>query len=333
MNSIILSFIVPVFNTEISYLKKCFSPFIIHTDKRLELIVVDDGSDSTTAFFLEQYLPLLKVKYQLIHQKNCGQNSARNTGIENSNGRYVGFLDSDDLIEWKSLKKSLDILTDLDSDIVAFGVKEVDQKGNLIRIRNLSFDQVDSLKIKSYLLSCCQELWSFFLNKRCLAVNRPLYEGASIGEDLVSLFAFICNAKSFYIIDQIFYQYRSRSSSIMNTANVYQRLSIIYAFSQLIISLDKELFRDYYYELEWQAIYHILYVESGNFIKSNIRHLKYAKLLQLWVRIYFPNWKKNVLLARSKISKSISFKLITNNHLFLFGILWKIRLLLKQNNV
>lgn len=73
----------------------------------LELIVVDDGStDDTGRTLTDRYGPLIRYVYQ----ENAGESAARNHGIALSRGKYVGFVDSDDLWHPDKLKRQVEIL-------------------------------------------------------------------------------------------------------------------------------------------------------------------------------------------------------------------------------
>lgn len=92
-----VSVIMPVYNVE-NYIENSVKSIIDQTYKNIELIVVDDGSSDNSIYRAEKLLKDSQLKYKIIHQKNSGQGSARNTGLREANGEWVLFLDSDDIL-------------------------------------------------------------------------------------------------------------------------------------------------------------------------------------------------------------------------------------------
>jgi glycosyltransferase involved in cell wall biosynthesis len=88
------SVIIPTYNRA-SFVTKAVDSVLRQSFKDYEVIVVDDGSTDTTRQALQQYGNRITV----FHQANSGVSAARNRGIENANGKWIAFLDSDD--EWK----------------------------------------------------------------------------------------------------------------------------------------------------------------------------------------------------------------------------------------
>ena len=93
----LISIIVPIYNVE-KYLKKCIDSIINQTYKNLEIILVDDGSPDNCGKICDEYAKK-DNRIKVIHKENGGVSSARNVGVENATGEYIGFVDSDDYIE------------------------------------------------------------------------------------------------------------------------------------------------------------------------------------------------------------------------------------------
>ncbi len=87
-----VSVIIPAFNSE-RFIKETLDSVLHQTYKRLEIIVVDDGSTDNTAQQVEGYHS--SIRY--VRQDNAGVGSARNAGLRHASGDYIAFLDHDDL--------------------------------------------------------------------------------------------------------------------------------------------------------------------------------------------------------------------------------------------
>lgn len=92
-----ISVVIPVYNTEPNYIDKAINSVLNQTYKNIEIIVVNDGS--TDKATLEYLKTINNPDIKIINQENKGLGGARNTGIENSTGEYIGFLDSDDWLD------------------------------------------------------------------------------------------------------------------------------------------------------------------------------------------------------------------------------------------
>ena len=88
------SIIVPVYNIE-NYITECIESIITQTYQNFELILVDDESTDKSGEICDMYAKMYS-KIKVIHKKNGGLSSARNSGIDNSNGEYLMFIDGDD---------------------------------------------------------------------------------------------------------------------------------------------------------------------------------------------------------------------------------------------
>jgi glycosyltransferase involved in cell wall biosynthesis len=94
MNLPLISIIVPVYNAR-SYLDRTFRCLLSQTYPNLEIIIVDDGSTDGSAAVCDRYA---SAAIKVSHTPNRGASLARRTGLELSTGRFVTFMDSDDII-------------------------------------------------------------------------------------------------------------------------------------------------------------------------------------------------------------------------------------------
>lgn len=93
----LISIVVPVYNVK-DYLGKCLNSLLSQTYENLEIIIVDDGSTDGSNMICDKYAKTFN-QIKVIHKKNGGLSDARNVGIEKASGRYITFVDSDDVIE------------------------------------------------------------------------------------------------------------------------------------------------------------------------------------------------------------------------------------------
>lgn len=101
MNNILLSIIIPVYNTEKELLIECLNSIKkelntkVISQERIEIIIVNDGSSNTSTLDFLENLENIKI----INQDNRGQAAAKNTGIKVAVGEYIFPLDSDDILK------------------------------------------------------------------------------------------------------------------------------------------------------------------------------------------------------------------------------------------
>lgn len=106
MEKPIVSIIIPAYNAG-KYIKQTVESVIGQTYKNIEIIVIDDGSKDKTAEIVKSFGDP-RVIY--IFQENNGQSAARNAGIKIAKGKYISFLDSDDLFLPQKIERQVDFL-------------------------------------------------------------------------------------------------------------------------------------------------------------------------------------------------------------------------------
>ena len=90
-----ISVIIPVYNSQ-AYLRECLDSVVNQTMEDIEIICVDDGSTDASARLLRSFQDE-DMRLRVLLREHCGAGPARNAGIEAAEGRYITFLDSDDI--------------------------------------------------------------------------------------------------------------------------------------------------------------------------------------------------------------------------------------------
>ena len=110
------------------YLPRCVHSVTAQTYKNLEIILVDDGSTDGTGELCDK-LAAQDERIRVLHKENGGSSSARNLGLQESTGEYVGFVDSDDYIEPDMYEKLLKGIEDYGAVVSQIGRDEIDEQG------------------------------------------------------------------------------------------------------------------------------------------------------------------------------------------------------------
>lgn len=104
----LLSIISPVYNVE-AYLDRCVQSILTQSYREIELILVDDGSTDGSSSLCDGWAER-DVRVKVIHQKNGGVSSARNTGLNTAKGEYLTFVDPDDFLAPETYASNMDYL-------------------------------------------------------------------------------------------------------------------------------------------------------------------------------------------------------------------------------
>lgn len=126
--SLALSIILPVYNVE-NYLDACLVQLLsVGCMKNYEVIAVNDGSTDSSRSVLERFRRGHSA-LRIVDQENRGLSAARNTGLAESRGRYVTFVDSDDVVDCGELLSAISLLEGSAADYVSGNYQRIDDRG------------------------------------------------------------------------------------------------------------------------------------------------------------------------------------------------------------
>lgn len=238
-NSIQLSIIIPVYNTE-KYLQKCIDS-LYQQNINIEIIIVDDGSPDNSKKIIHSNCKD-DTRIMVLSQDNQGPAVARNNGLKVAKGNYIAFLDSDDWIENNCLEilynKAIEFNADMimgntlfyyDEDRIELRYVIPSEIINSILIGKECF--VELMKSFSYV----PMQFNYVYKKSFLVDSNLVFENVSHEDELWTLTS-MCLAKRVLIIDLPFYYYRQRSGSIVNGGlNKDKRMnSLLYIVDKLM---------------------------------------------------------------------------------------------------
>ena len=229
----ILSLIVPIYNVE-KYLAVCLKSIQNQTLNGFECILVDDGSTDSSGLICDAVVQA-DSRFRVIHKQNGGLSDARNAGLREARGRYIGFIDGDDWIEPEMFRAMIGLAEKKCLDIVCSDVRIVNDKTRQSEPRKelcafCGEEEVVSWKTEHCLLSglnnisVCNKLFrADFLKKTGI-----IFPVGVRYEDIIFWSNVFFQAERISCIPRPFYNYRvSRDGSIVQKKD-YRALPVSY---------------------------------------------------------------------------------------------------------
>lgn len=208
-----ISVIVPIYNAE-KYLSECIDSILLQSHDNLEIILINDGSTDKCKDICKKYLSN-NTTIKFIDKENSGVSDTRNKGIEIATGKYVMFVDADDILTKNACEVLYNEIENKNADFITCNYINITQDGILYEKPIFDTDKYTNCKLtfedkftSSVLMTCSASNKIFrmsFLNE-----NNIRFEKGMIAED--SIFSNLCfiKSKNVYYINDILYYYRQR---------------------------------------------------------------------------------------------------------------------------
>ena len=256
MKNDLISVIVPVYNVE-KYLDACVKSIINQTYKKLEIILVDDGSTDNSPSMCDEYKKK-DDRIKVIHKINGGLSDARNAGLDIATGKYVTFIDSDDFINQHMINELYELINKYDSDISFVSQIRVPEssngfENNTDKTYEKCVGRIEGLKNVFYckdnfIPSACAKLYKTSLFKDIRYPFRVLYE------DLATTYKLFDKAKKISYNNSNYYYYRQNQSSIMHQTYKPIQLQVISNAEESVRFFEKKE-----HEIYEAAIFRLVY--------------------------------------------------------------------------
>ncbi|MFM8433239.1 MAG: glycosyltransferase family 2 protein [Bacteroidota bacterium] len=304
MNKIpLISFIVPVFNTE-NTLAKCLDSILNQSESDHEIIIVNDGTKDQSQIIIDNYTSKYPTIIRSYKKENGGLSDARNYGIEKASGEFIAFVDSDDFIATSYIKDFKIAYSKADFDMLVIRYNRIYNKKASIFERYYkfsqwnNFDQVVNLKSNPEIIYELEVASWLRIIKRSLFTENPsmLFTKGRIYEDLEASLKWYLFAKKIYLIDKVNYNYiisnNTLNFNISNIDHYYDIIDSVCAFYKINNQFDI-----YYTELEYLFTKHLLFSNLVR-LKASRTDKKYEKFMSLEKKLkcLFPNYHKNKIM-------------------------------------
>jgi glycosyltransferase involved in cell wall biosynthesis len=208
MKSPEVSIIVPIFNTE-KYLPRCIDNILIQTFTNFECILIDDGSTDNSLTICKQYSQS-DSRIVLLHQENSGVSESRNRGIELARGKYVCFVDSDDIAEKNFCEKLFTAINSANTDVACCGYFE-NSKSYILCCKDIIFNNSNIIEIIHYLemRQAFGVIWNKIYKKSILDTFTLRFSKLiTFGEDMLFNMQYFRHVKTAYVCSDQLYHYK-----------------------------------------------------------------------------------------------------------------------------
>lgn len=215
-----VTLIIPVYNVE-KYLRQAIESAMAQTYKNIEIILVDDGSTDGSKVICDEYAKK-DDRIKVLHKENGGLSDSRNHGIDNSDGKYIMFLDSDDFLEPDAIENMYNEIVSKDADYVIGNYINATEEGekwekpvfNLEKYKpfKLSIDDyVNSFYIMNS--SACNKI---FKREFIDGLNLRFVKGVPAEDAIFTTYCFIKSSKVYYT-PCIVFNYRQRKGGSISS--------------------------------------------------------------------------------------------------------------------
>lgn len=215
-----ISIIIPIYNVE-KYLPACVESILQQTYKNLEVILVDDGSPDRCPVICDE-LAQKDDRIRVIHQKNKGLSGARNTGIDNAQGDYLIFVDSDDTVEQTLVEELYTYAEKWNCAIVACGRNYIFEDGQIVckivRDESKVYGFEEAMQEMNSFRLFDMSAWAKIYRKELFEDIR--FPEGKLSEDYYIMYKLFDKAQTIGYVAKPLYNYLQRQSSISRNKKI-----------------------------------------------------------------------------------------------------------------
>lgn len=246
-----VSIIVPVYNTE-NYLRECLDSILNQSLKNIEVICIDDKSSDNSLDMLKEYSEKDKRIKIIENDENKGVSITRNNGLDNANGEYLSFVDSDDKMDLDACEKLYNFAKTNDQDCILFNAFRFNDDGKVWSSELHSISVSDHIITSTNILKNNEFIYnttvtSKFIRKTFLDDNEIRFVEDRVYEDVLFSMELFFATDYVGVYPYVNYYWRVRlnkenksiTQSYDDTTNIADRLFIIHSIFDMLYSSEK----------------------------------------------------------------------------------------------
>ena len=281
----LISIIVPVYNVE-NYLAKCLDSLVDQTYQNIEILVVNDGSKDDSEKIIQDYVQKFPERIKAFTKENGGLSDARNFGIDQSSGDYIGFVDSDDYVTKTMFEEMLDLALKHQAEMVICNIQKVDEHGSVTQKLTQIPNMPGKIDLQTH-FSVFSDLSYFACNKlfkKELFKDKRFKRGVHY-EDIQLVPQLLLECNTLAQTQNFHYQYLERSDSISKT-HTEKGLDILNAVKDVEVFFQKSRYSTKLKELKNFQILEGVYTFLAYlaFVKDEGAFYKMSHQLEVFVQ-------------------------------------------------
>lgn len=226
------SIIIPIYNVA-PYLRECLDSVLSQTVENFEVLAVDDGSTDGSGKIIDEYA-VKDHRITVLHKGNSGVSTARNAGINLSNGEYLCFVDGDDIVSPTYLQDLYEAMGDADSSMGGFKTFGLpDKPGRIVTPGERKVDTLEENLFRFYDIQntlAQRYLWNRMFRTSIIRNRRIRFqENIYYKEDGLFVVQYLCQSNGMVgVTDSVIYNYRRTPNGAIG--------SVMHAFDEKMLT-------------------------------------------------------------------------------------------------
>ena len=235
-----ISIIIPVYNVE-NFIRRCLESVANQVYPNIEVILIDDASPDKSIDIAKEFINTYKysnIFKIIIHEQNRGLSAARNTGIKNSTGDYLYFLDSDDeLYDKNAISILAENAAETHADVVIGNYMGVKPNSCYKSKYNTNCTLKDSYLISAFVKGDIPIMaWNKLVARKYFFENNLCFKNGILNEDELFSYQLLFLNPTVSMAGVTTYKYNIRQGSIMTTVNINRLISPIIVYEEILKS-------------------------------------------------------------------------------------------------